>query len=77
MSSKCFYRGYYLSAITTPEDTGGYRARVAIMALDGDKTRSQRFVDFGLFASKDQADEHAIEAGKEWIDVQLKQSTGG
>jgi hypothetical protein len=50
---------------------------VAIMALDGDKTRSQRFVDFGLFASKDQADEHAIEAGKEWIDVQLKQSTGG
>jgi len=77
MTSKCFHRGYYLSAVTTRDGDGGYRARVAVMTLDGDKTRSQRFVDFGLFASKGQADQHAIEAGKEWIDAQLKQSTDG
>jgi len=73
MRSKTLYKGHYLSANTTPEPEGGHRARVAVMALDGGRTRWQRFLDFGVFETEESAEAHAIAAGKEWIDVQVKQ----
>jgi len=73
MNSRCFYRGYYLSAVTTVGDDARYRARVAIMALDGERTRSQRFVDLDVFDTKGEADHFAIEGGKAWVDIQIRQ----
>jgi hypothetical protein len=32
LSPGCFYKGYYLSAMTTESDDAQYRARVVIMA---------------------------------------------
>ena len=61
------------SANTTPEPEGGHRSRVAVMALDGGRTRCQRFLDFGVFETEESAEAHSIAAGKEWIDAQVKQ----
>ena len=74
MRSRTPYKGHYLSSKnTTLEPEGGHRARVAVMALDGGRTRWQRFLDFGMFETAESADAHAIASGKEWIDVQAKQ----
>ena len=73
MRTKDFYRGYYLTASSTPEPDFGYMARVAIMALGGDKTQSQRFLDLQVFSSELEANDHAVKAGKDWIDAQLQQ----
>ena len=71
-TAKTFYRGYYLSAAATAEPDGGYRARVAVISLDGSRTRSQRFLDFGVFNAAPVADQHALHCGKEWIDGQIR-----
>ena len=71
-ATKTFHRGYYLSAAATAEPDGSWRARVAIISLDGSRTRSQRFLDFGVHDSATAADAHAIESGKEWIDGQIR-----
>jgi len=72
MKSKDFYRGYYLSASSTLEpDATRYMARVAIMSLGGDKTQSQRFLDLQVFDSEQEALNHAVNAGKDWVDAQL------
>ena len=73
MNSRCFYKGYYLSAVSTESDHARYRARVVIMALDGERTRSQRFVDLDCFDTKMEADRLAIEGGKAWVDTQIRQ----
>ena len=71
-ATKTLHRGYYLSAAATAEPDGSYRARVAIISLDGSRTRSQRFLDFGVHESAAAADLHAIDSGKEWIDAQIR-----
>ena len=63
-SQRCIYRGYCLAPVTIEVDGGRFQARVAVIALDGTRTRSQRFVDLEEFAGKAEADAHAIEAGK-------------
>ena len=73
MKVKCFYRGYYLGPMSSPADDGRYRARVAIMSLDSNRTRSQRFLDMETYPTEIEADERAIAGGKEWIDTQMKQ----
>jgi hypothetical protein len=71
MKQKLLYRGYYISSLTTLNDEGRFEARVAIMALDGERTRSQRFLDLEDFPTEEQADERALGAAKEFIDAQL------
>jgi hypothetical protein len=71
-ATKTFHRGYYLSAAATSEPEGGWRARVAIISLDGDRTRSQRFLDFGVHDCAVAANAHAIASGKEWLDAQIR-----
>jgi hypothetical protein len=71
MKQKSLYRGYYISSLTTLNDEGRFEARVAIMALDGERTRSQRFLDLEHFATEEEADERALAAAKEFIDAQL------
>jgi len=71
-SQRCIYRGYCLAPVSIEVDGGRFQARVAVIALDGTRTRSQRFVDLEEFAGKAEADAHAIEAGKAWVDSQMQ-----
>jgi hypothetical protein len=57
--------------MTIEVDGGRFQARVAVIALDGSRTRSQRFVDSEEFADKAEADAYAIVAGKAWVDSQM------
>jgi len=66
---KTVYRGYTYTNLTAPADDGRYVARVAIMALDGTRTRSQRFLDLESYATREEADARAHEAAVEWIDA--------
>ena len=52
MSARGIYRGYTFADVSTPVENGRYRARVAIMALDGSRTRSQRFIDLEVFPTR-------------------------
>lgn len=77
MKSRHFHGGYYLAAAGTLEPGGRYRARVAVMALEATQTRFQRFLDFDLFSTEAEAEAHAVEAGKAWIDANAKQDASG
>ena len=65
---KRIYKGYIIADVSTPTDNGRYRARVAIMALDGERTRSQRFLDLETFPTEAEAKEQADVAAIAWID---------
>ena len=69
MSARGIYKGYTFADVSTPLDNGRYRARVAIMALDGTRTRSQRFIDLEVFASLNEAGERVVAVARAWIDA--------
>jgi hypothetical protein len=69
---RAFYRDYMLSCESLLQDDGRYQARVAIICMSSDKTRSQRFLDLEAFVCADAATERARQAGMEWIDVNMK-----
>ena len=71
MNSTVLYKGYRLATMTTQNDDGSYRARVAIMLIGTSRPCSQRFADFETFLDRAAAEERAIEGGKAWIDDQL------
>jgi len=50
-------------------DNGRYRARVAIIALDGTRTRSQRFIDLEVFPSRAEAGDRVVTVARAWIDA--------
>jgi len=65
------YKGYTYTDVTTRNDDGRYVARVAIMALDGSRTRSQRFIDLETYASRDAAHDRVETVARAWIDANL------
>jgi hypothetical protein len=69
LSARGIYKGYTFADVSTPLENGRYRARVAIMALDGTRTRSQRFLDLEVFDSQDAAGERAVRVARAWIDA--------
>ena len=69
MSARGIYRGYTFADVSTPVENGRYRARVAIMALDGSRTRSQRFLDLELFHTREEAGERVVAVARAWIDA--------
>lgn len=69
MSARGIYRGYTFADVSTPVENGRYRARVAIMALDGSRTRSQRFLDLEVFSSLEEAGERVVAVARAWIDA--------
>ena len=69
MSARGIYKGYTFADVSTPLDNGRYRARVAIMALDGTRTRSQRFIDLEVFATHADASERVVTVARAWIDA--------
>jgi len=69
VSARGIYKGYTFADVSTPLDNGRYRARVAIMALDGTRTRSQRFLDLEVFFSLEEAGERVVAVARAWIDA--------
>lgn len=69
MSGRSIYKGYTFVAVSTQTERGTYRSRVAIVALDGTHTRSQRFLDLEIFQTKAEANDRAMTAAKAWIDA--------
>ena len=68
MSARGIYKGYTFADVSTPLDNGRYRARVAIMAIDGERTRSQRFIDLEVFNTQEEANERVVTVARAWID---------
>ena len=65
------YKGYIVTDMTTQTDDGRYKARAAIMALDGSRTRSQRFLDLETFKTKAEANARVLTGAMAWIDTDL------
>jgi hypothetical protein len=68
VNARGFYNGYTFADVSTPTEAGFYRARVAIMALTGTRTRSQRFIDLEVFRTQAEAHERVVAVAKAWID---------
>ena len=64
------YQDHLLSCRPLVLEDGRYQARVAIAALGGIKTRTQRFLDLKIFSSHDEAVACARQAGMRWVDRQ-------
>jgi hypothetical protein len=69
LSARGIYKGYTFADVSTAMDNGRYRARVAIMALDGSRTRSQRFIDLEVFPTLEEAGERVVAVARAWIDA--------
>ncbi len=69
LSGREIYKGYTFADVSTPTEGGHYRARVAIMALDGMRTRSQRFIDLEIFRTSAEARERVMTVARAWIDA--------
>jgi hypothetical protein len=69
VSARGIYRGYTFADVSTPVENGRYRARVAIMALDGSRTRSQRFIDLEVFPTLEEAGARVVAVARAWIDA--------
>lgn len=67
------YKGYIYTDVTTPTEGGRFKARAAIMALDGSRTRSQRFLDLETFPSEAEARARVDVAARAWIDADIGQ----
>ncbi|MDP9224651.1 MAG: hypothetical protein M3P18_12505 [Actinomycetota bacterium] len=69
VNARRIYKGYTVTDVSTQTESGKYRARVAIMALDGTHTRSQRFLDSEIFRTKAEANERAMTVAMAWINA--------
>ena len=69
MNARGIYKGYTFADVSTPMENGRYRARVAILALDGTQTRSQRFIDLEVFHTLEEAGERVVTVARAWIDA--------
>ena len=69
LSARGIYKGYTFADVSTPMEDGRYRARVAIMALDGTRTRSQRFIDLEVFRTSAEANQRVVTVARAWIDA--------
>jgi hypothetical protein len=69
LSAREIYKGYTFADVSTPLENGRYRARVAILALDGERTRSQRFIDLEVFKTREEANERIVTVARAWIDA--------
>jgi hypothetical protein len=73
VSARGIYKGYTFAGASTKTEGGRYRSRVAIMALDGTRARSQRFLDLETFPTEAEANERAMTAAIAWVDADAAQ----
>ena len=67
-TTRLFHRGYMVSCQPMATDDGRFEARAVVISMDGDKTRSQTFLDLEVCATMELALGRARQAGLEWID---------
>lgn len=65
------YKGFTVADVSTRTDDGRYRARAAIMSLNGERTRSQRFLDLEIFRTMEEAHQRTMAVAMVWIDKSL------
>lgn len=70
MNPRHLYQGYVFTDVSTRTEDGRYRARVAIVSLDGTRTRSQRFIDLEVFPTHEAALERIAVVARAWIDAE-------
>ena len=75
MTFRQVYNGFVFADVSTRTDSGHYRARVAIMSLDGTRTRSQRFIDLEVVATEAAAIERITAVAQAWIDNETGKDT--
>lgn len=68
MNSRYVYQGYVFTDVSTRTEDGRYRARVAIISLDGTRTRSQRFIDLDVYSTQEEALDRLTVVAKRWIE---------
>ena len=71
MTFRSVYQGFVFTDCSTRTDDGRLRARVAIMSLEGTRTRSQRFIDLEVVPSQAAAIERITAVAKAWIDTEI------
>ncbi len=71
LDSRFVYQGYVFTDVSTRTDDGRYRARVAIISLDGTRTRSQRFIDLEVYPTQEAALNRVITLARSWIDTEI------
>lgn len=72
MGAQFRHKDFLLAAVSTGNDNGSYRSRVALTAVKQGRPQSQRFIDFESFSTQALADQRAIDGGKLWIDNQAR-----
>ena len=65
------YKGYSFADMTSENEDGRFRARAAIVALEGTRTRSQRFLDLETFKTREEASVRVQAAAMAWIDSDI------
>lgn len=65
------YQGFVFTDCSTRTEDGRFRARVAIMSLEGTRTRSQRFIDLEIVPSQTAAIERITAVAQAWIDTEI------
>ena len=65
------YKGYAFADMTSQNDDGRFRARAAIVAIEGTRTRSLRFLDLETFKTREEASARVHAAAIAWIDADI------
>lgn len=71
LKNRCLYRDHVLNFTPVRLATGRYRAHVSIVALRGDQTRRQHFLDLAEHDTEAQAAAEGEHAGKRWVEETL------
>ncbi len=71
MKFRDVYQGFVFTDVSTRTDDGRYRPRVAIMSLEGTRTRSQRFIDLEVVRTEAEAIDRIRAAARNWIDTEM------
>ena len=65
------YKDFTVCDLTTQMEDGRYMARAAVVVLGGNRTRSQRFLDFETFDTEAEATARAQAGARAWIDAEM------
>ena len=68
MNSQYIYQGYVFADVSTRTEDGRYRARVAIISIDGMRTRSKRVIQLDVHPTQEAALGRLTAAAKTWIE---------
>jgi hypothetical protein len=71
MKQLCLHRNHHLLPLVSRTRDGRYRTQVAVVMLNADKSPSQQFVDGKICDTESEAEVHAIDVGRAWVDSKI------